>query len=311
MEVIPGIEAWTEAGAETVVTVGMFDGVHRGHRRIIEIARQRARDLKLRCVVFTFDRHPLETLKPDKHPPYLSSSAQKLRLLEELDVDVVLMSHFDAGFAAIGADSFFDDVLGKKLGARVVVVGENFHFGREGEGDIAYMQGLGGKRGVEVVAVPLLKEGKDVISSTSIRRLLEKGEVEEANHRLGWQYMLEGFVVHGDHRGKSLGFPTANLDIHDQRCVPANGVYAGEAVLEHHTWPAGVYIGSIPTFKGRHRRRVEVHLLDFDGDLYGKYLGISFTRSIRAEMAFEGASDLQRQIALDLARVREHHEDGR
>ncbi len=311
MEVIPGIGAWPEELAETVVTIGMFDGVHRGHRRIIEIAHQRARDLKLRCVVFTFDRHPLETLKPGKHPPYLSSSAQKLRLLEELDVDLVLMSHFDAGFAAIGADSFFDGILRKKLGARVVVVGDNFHFGKEGHGDISYMKQLGEKRGVEVIAVPLLKEGKDVISSTSIRRLLEKGDVEEANHRLGWQYMLEGFVVHGDHRGKSLGFPTANLDIHDQRCVPANGVYAGEAMLEHHAWPAGIYIGSIPTFKGRHRRRVEVHLLDFDGDLYEKYLGVNFTRSIRAEMSFPHVSDLQRQIALDLARVREYHEGKR
>jgi riboflavin kinase/FMN adenylyltransferase len=311
MEVIPGIEAWRRLDASAVVTIGMFDGVHRGHRRIIEIAHQRARDLRLRCVVFTFDRHPLETLKPGKHPPYLSSSAQKLRLLEELDVDLVLMSRFDAKFAAISADSFFDNILRKKLGAEVVVVGENFHFGREGEGDIDYLKKLGDKRGVEIIAVPLLKEGKEVISSTSIRRLLEKGEVEEANHRLGWDYTLEGFVVHGDHRGKSLGFPTANLDIHDQRCVPANGVYAGEAVLEHRNWPAGIYIGSIPTFKGRHRRRVEVHLLDFEGDLYDRYLGVEFQRRIRAEMSFPHVSELQRQIAHDLDRVREFHEGKR
>jgi riboflavin kinase/FMN adenylyltransferase len=306
VEVIPGIDAWPQDLTETVVTIGMFDGVHRGHRRIIEIAHQRARDLKLRCVVFTFDRHPLETLKPGKHPPYLSSSAQKLRLLEELDVDLVLMSHFDADFAGISATGFFNDILMSKLGARVVVVGENFHFGREGEGDIPFMKQLGEEKGVEVIAVPLLREGKDVISSTSIRRLLEKGEVEEANQRLGWPFTLEGFVVHGDHRGKSLGFPTANLDIHDQRCLPANGVYAGEAMLEHHAWPAGIYIGSIPTFKGRHKRRVEVFLLDYDGDLYEKYLGVSFLRHIRPEMSFPHVDDLKRQISLDVDEVRRY-----
>ncbi len=130
--------------------------------------------------------------------------------------------------------------------------------------------------------------------------------MEDANHRLGWDYMLEGFVAHGDHRGKSMGFPTANLDIHDQRCVPANGVYAGEAMLEHHTRPAGIYVGSIPTFKGRRKRRVEVHLLDFDGDLYEKYLGVTFQHRIRPEATFASADELKHQISLDLEKVRKH-----
>ncbi len=305
MEVVPGIDAWVRPDRPTVVTVGMFDGVHRGHRRIIEIAHRKARDRKLRCVVFTFDHHPLEVLKPGKHPPYLSSSAQKLRLLEELDVDIVLMTGFDEAFAALGAEEFFSGVLAEKLNASVVVVGENFRFGRGGAGDVGLMRELGREAGIEVIAVPLLRQGGDVISSTSIRRLLEKGEVEEAKLRLSRPYVLEGFVVHGDHRGKELGFPTANLEVHDNRCIPANGVYSGEALLENRSWPSGIYVGSIPTFKGHHRRRVEAHLLDFDGDLYGRYIGIAFHRRVRQEMAFRDPEELRAQIAMDLQRIRD------
>ncbi len=303
MEVIPGIEAWEGVDSPTVVTIGMFDGVHRGHRRIIDIAHRKARDRRLRCVVFTFDHHPLEVLRPGKHPPYLSSSAQKLRLLEELDVDLVLMARFDDSFAGLKAEEFFRGIIVGKLNARVVVVGENFRFGRGGEGDVDHLRRLGEEEGIETIAVPLLREGKEVISSTNIRRLLEKGEVEEANKRLGRPYILEGFVAHGDHRGKELGFPTANLEIHDQRCIPGNGVYAGEAHFENQVWPSRVYVGSIPTFKGHHRRRVEAHLLGYDGDLYGRFVGISFIKRIRPEMAFSGADELRRQIEEDLEKI--------
>jgi len=305
MEVVPGIDAWVRPDRPTVVTIGMFDGVHRGHRRIIEIAHRKARDSRMRCVVFTFDHHPLEVLKPGKHPPYLSSSAQKLRLLEELDVDMVLMARFDEAFAALRAEEFFRGILKEKLNAAAVVVGENFRFGRDGEGDVGLMRKMGEGDGIEIVAVPLLRQGRDVISSTSIRRLLEKGEVEEANHRLGRRYTLEGFIVHGDHRGKELGFPTANLEVHDNRCIPANGVYAGEALLENRSWPSGIYVGSVPTFRGHHRRRVEVHLLDFDGDIYGRFLGVAFRRRIREEMVFRDAEELRKQIAEDLRRIRD------
>ncbi|MDI6872913.1 bifunctional riboflavin kinase/FAD synthetase [Candidatus Solincola sp.] len=302
MEIIPGLEAVPSDLGETVVTIGMFDGVHLGHRRIIEMAHLEARELGLRCVVFTFDRHPLETLSPGKHPRLLSSSAQKLRLLEEMDVDLVLMVHFDRAFADITAERFVSEILAEKLHAREVVLGENFRFGRGGEGDISLLVSLGAHYGIGVTPVPLLRVDGEVVSSTSIRRLVEEGRVEEAARRLGWDYLVEGVVVRGDGRGRRLGFPTANVEIHDDRCIPANGVYAGEAHLEGRVMPAVSYIGRAPTFAHPDsRRRVEVHMPGWKGeDLYQRYLGVSFRRRLRGEMTFESPEALREQIARDV-----------
>ncbi len=302
MEVIPGIDAIPEGIGETVVTVGMFDGVHLGHRRIISIAHERARALGLRCVVFTFDRHPLEVLKPGLHPKLLSSSAQKLRLLEELDVDMVLMVHFDEAFSKVTARGFVEDFLAGRLRAVEVVLGENFRFGRGGEGDTAFMAEVGRRFGLVVNAVPLLRANGEAISSTVIRGLVEKGDIEGANQRLGWDYMVEGVVVRGDARGRKLGFPTANLEVHDNRCVPANGVYSGEAHLEHRAYPAVTYIGEARTFVrgAAARRRIEVHIPGWEEDLYDRYLGVSFKRRLRGDMTFPDAQTLMEQIARDV-----------
>ncbi len=302
MEIIPGIDAIPEDIGRTVVTVGMFDGVHRGHQKIIHIAHEKARALSLRCVVFTFDQHPLEVLKPGDHPKLLSSSAQKLRLLEELDVDMVLMAHFDEEFSHMPAARFVEDLLVEKLEAREVVLGENFRFGKGGEGDVGFLSARGHRHGIEVTAVPLLREDGEIISSTLIRKKIERGEIEEADRLLGWEYMIEGVVVKGDARGRKLGFPTANLEIHDSRCIPAAGVYAGEAHLEHRVLPAVTYIGDVPTFvHGKEgKQRIEVHIPGWEDDLYGHYLGISFNKRLRGEQAFPDAQALQRQISEDV-----------
>ncbi|WP_287155122.1 bifunctional riboflavin kinase/FAD synthetase [Candidatus Solincola tengchongensis] len=302
MEIIPGLEAVPHNLGETVVTIGMFDGVHLGHRRIIDMAHREARELGLRCVVFTFDRHPIETLNPGKHPRLLSSSAQKLRLLEEMDVDLVLMVHFDRSFADITAERFVSEILAEKLHAREVVLGENFRFGRGGEGDISLLVSLGAHYGMGVTPVPLLTVDGEVVSSTSIRRLVEEGKVEEAARRLGWDYLVEGVVVRGDGRGRELGFPTANVEVHDDRCIPANGVYAGEAHLEGTVMPAVSYIGRAPTFPHpESRRRIEVHIPGWEGgDLYQRYLGVSFRRRLRGEMTFESPEALREQITRDV-----------
>lgn len=302
MEIIPGINAVPDDIGETVVTVGMFDGVHRGHRRIIDIAHRMARKLGLRCVVFTFDRHPLEVLSPGDHPKLLSSSAQKLRLLEELDVDMVLMVHFDREFSRISAADFAKEILHRRLRAREVVLGENFRFGRSAEGDVEFLSSEGENLGFRVRSVPLLRDGGEVISSTSIRKLLEKGEVEEAAERLGRHYMIEGVVVKGDSRGKELGFPTANLEIHDNRCIPASGVYAGKVHLEHGTHPAVTYIGELPTFYGEDSgmSRIEVHIPGFSGDLYQHYIGVDFRKRLRGDTSFSTPEELQEQIRRDI-----------
>jgi riboflavin kinase / FMN adenylyltransferase len=302
MEIIPGIDAVPHEMGSTVVTIGMFDGVHRGHQKIIRIAHQKARELGLRCVVFTFDRHPLEVLNAGGHPRLLSSSAQKLRLLEELDVDMVLMAHFDEDFSRISAGQFVEEILAGRLNPRRVVLGENFRFGRGGEGDVGFLGSLGGRFGFSVIPVPLLRDNGEVISSTLIRGMVERGEVEEARKRLGWDYMIEGIVVRGDARGRKLGFPTANIEVHDNRCIPANGVYAGKAHLEHRVLPAVSYIGNVPTFaQGQERvRRIEVHIPGWENDLYDHYLGVTFQFRLRGDKSFAGAEALIEQIGKDV-----------
>lgn len=305
MEVIPGIEAIPKGIGKTVITIGMFDGVHRGHRKIIHVAYERARERGIGCVVFTFNRHPIEVLSPGKHPKLLSSSAQKLRLLEELDVDKVLMARFDRKFSLIPAEDFVRVLLHERLKAQEVVLGENFRFGKDGEGDVEFLAEAGGRYGMRVTPVPLLRENGEVISSTLIRKMIERGEVEEASKRLGWDYLIEGVVVKGDSRGKELGFPTANIEVHDNRCIPAKGVYSGEAYLEHHKFPAVTYIGDIPTFKrdDPERRRIEVHIPGWQGNLYDRFVGVSFIKRLRGEAAFPDAEALRKQIEEDVQRA--------
>ncbi len=307
MEIIPGIGAIPEEIGDTVVTIGMFDGVHRGHQKIIHIAHEKARELSLRCVVFTFDRHPLEVLKPGKHPKLLSSTAQKLRLLEELDVDMVLMAHFDEEFSRISAGDFAENLLAGRLKAREVVLGVNFHFGRGGEGDVDFLKGTADPLGIAVTPVALLRDNGDVISSTLIRKMIEDGRVEEAKERLGWDYIIEGVVVRGNARGRKMGFPTANIEVHDNRCIPANGVYAGEAYLEHRVLPAVSYVGEVPTFAAEEqaRRRIEVHMPGWEDDLYDHFMGISFQRRLRGEEVFPDAQALMEQIEQDVKRALE------
>jgi riboflavin kinase / FMN adenylyltransferase len=302
MEIIPGTDAIPPDIGDTVVTIGMFDGVHLGHQKIIHIAHEKARQRGIRCVVFTFDRHPLEVLKPGAQPKLLSSPAQKLRLLEELDVDMVLMAHFDRKFSSMTAVWFVEDILARRLKAREVVLGENFNFGRGREGNVDNLTEIGSKLSIEVDGVPLLSYNHEVISSTRIRTLIEEGRAEEANERLGWDYLVEGVVVKGHERGKGLGFPTANIEVHDNRCIPAPGVYSGEAHLEQKILAAVTYIGDIPTFVpgGEGKQRIEVHIPGWEEELYGHFLGISFKKRLRGEETFPDAEALKEQIEEDV-----------
>lgn len=305
MEIYPGLDAIPPDLGYCVITIGMFDGLHRGHRRIIRLAHDRARELGIRCVVVTFDRHPLEVLCPDDHPRLLTTSAQKLRLLEEMDVDIVLMVHFDEEFASITAYDFLHHILLERLHMREVVLGENFRFGRHGEGDVDYLTRYADELGFKVHPVPLVKEDGEPVSSTLIRSLIEKGEVERAGRLLGRDHLVEGIVVEGTGKGRQLGFPTANLEVHDNRCLPAPGVYAGAAFLGNAVFKAAVYVGRAPTFdpSGRRTIGVEAYLLGWKGDLYGKYLGVSFRKRIRGDRAFPNVEALREQIARDVKQV--------
>ncbi len=305
MEVIPGIDAIPEDVQSSVISIGMFDGVHRGHRRIIEIALAAAREAGGPCIVVTFDRHPMEIVQPGEHPLQLTTTAQKLRLLEEIDVDSVLLIHFDAATAEMPAAEFVGNVLADKLRARLVVIGENFRFGRRAEGGVDFLQARSRDSGMDVISVPLLRDNGEVISSTCIRKLLERGELEKANAMLGWEYLVEGVIVHGDNRGAELGFPTANLEVHVSRAIPGDGVYAGEIHMEQESHWGVIYIGRVPTFKQGVERRIEVHIPGFAGDLYGHFLNVSFKRRLRGDIAFENKDALVAQIGRDVASARE------
>lgn len=305
MEVIPGIEAIQGYEESTVVTIGMFDGVHKGHQRIIDVAHEQAREKGCRCVVITFDRHPLEIIRPGEHPRSLSSTAQKLRLMEERDVDTVLLIHFDESFANMTRQDFLQVVLLEKLKSKTVVIGENFFFGKGGKGDVGYLKNAGKNSELSVIPVPLLKRGKAPISSTRIRSLIEDGGIEEANKQLGWEYLLEGAVVKGSGIGAKLGFPTANLKCDENRCIPADGVYAGRAIIHsHEEHDAVAYIGNRPTI-GSEFKTVEVHIPDYSQNLYDEYIGFSFKKRLRGSKKFKNTEELSGAIERDIGKARQ------
>jgi riboflavin kinase/FMN adenylyltransferase len=288
-----------------VVTIGVFDGVHRGHQEIIGHTVKRARDQGLQSVVVTFDPHPAEVVRPGSHPAILTEPARKAELIEALGVDVLCVLPFTPDLSRLPAEEFVHDVLVANLHAALVVVGENFRFGHRAAGDIALLQRLGRTFGFGVEAAPLLADDSTVFSSTYIRSCVDAGDVTAAARALGRPHRVEGVVVRGDRRGRELGFPTANLLTGAHAAVPAEGVYAAWLVRGRgERLPAAVSIGTNPTFAGGDRR-VEAHVLDFDGDLYGERLALDFVVRLREQRTYAGIEPLVAQIREDVAQTRE------
>jgi riboflavin kinase/FMN adenylyltransferase len=310
-----GYDAAPGGWGRAVVTIGVFDGVHRGHQEIIGHAVKRARELGVQSVVVTFDPHPSEVVRPGSHPPVLTEPTRKAELVEQLGVDVLCVLPFTLEFSRLSAEAFVHDVLVANLHAALVVVGENFRFGHRAAGDIALLQRLGRTFGFGVEAAPLLAEGGaeiaaedtagTVFSSTYIRSCVDAGDVMAAARALGRPHRVEGVVVRGDRRGRELGFPTANLLTSAHTAVPADGVYAAWLVRGRgERLPAAVSIGSNPTFSGQ-ERRVEAHVLDFDGDLYGERLALDFVVRLREQRRYSDVEPLVAQIREDVAQTRE------
>lgn len=294
------------APADSVVTIGVFDGVHRGHRELIGRARRRADEQGLRSVVVTFDRHPMEVVRPGSQPAYLQNLDRKITALLAEGVDLVYVVTFDHEFSLQSAEQFIQQTLAGPVRARQVIVGSNFRFGHGAEGDVAMLADRGRDLGFEVQAVTLLEVDGVAISSSEIRDRLARGEVEWAREGLGRPHVLEGAVVKGDARGHTIGFPTANVEVDDRMQIPARGVYAGHAVVlgrDGTLYPMVVNIGHRPTFGGEHVT-VEAHLLDVDLDLYGEHLALSFEHRLRDEQKFAGIDELKAQIAADVERAR-------
>lgn len=287
----------------SAVTIGVYDGVHRGHQTVLSDLSNRAGILGVpQRAVLTFDRHPLGLVAPERVPGLLTTIEQRLDILESLGVDFVGVLPFDQ-VREMHVAEFIHQVLLGSLGARLVVIGTNFRFGRDREGDVAALREEGNRHGFEVDAVELLRGDGATVSSSAIRSLLSAGDVEGAESALGRPFELRGLVVAGDGRGKTIGFPTANLSFSDEMAVPARGVYAVEANLGDVLLPGVVNVGVRPTFGGE-ALTVEVHLLGFDGDLYGRTLGVRFKHRLRDEIRFSGVEQLVAQIEEDVALAR-------
>jgi riboflavin kinase / FMN adenylyltransferase len=290
----------------SVVTIGVFDGVHRGHQRIVARATESAAELGLPVVVVTFDPHPDEVVRPGTHPPFLCTARRRSELLAGLGVTAVCVIPFTLEFSRLGPDEFVRAVLVDRLHAARVVVGENFRFGHKAAGDVALLAELGEKYDFTAEGVPLLTEHGVTISSTGIRAMLAAGDVVAAAHDLGRPHRVEGVVVRGHQRGRAMGFPTANLETLPHTAIAADGIYAGWLARldtdgsELARWPAAISVGTNPTFDGR-ERTVEAYALDRDDlDLYGAHVAVDFEARLRATLKFASVDDLVSQMIVDV-----------
>ncbi|HTW05182.1 MAG TPA: bifunctional riboflavin kinase/FAD synthetase [Streptosporangiaceae bacterium] len=305
-----GLDDVPDGWGPSVVTIGVFDGVHLGHQRIVRRAAQVAEELGLPVVVVTFDPHPDEVVRPGKHPPLLGTGRQRAELLAGLGVDAVCVLPFTRAFSELGPDEFVRAVLVERLHAARVVVGEDFRFGYRAAGDVALLAELGEKYDFTAEGVPLLADNGVRVSSSEIRERLAAGDVAAAAHDLGRPHRVEGVVIRGHRRGRSLGFPTANLETAAHTAIPADGIYAGwlisldEAGREAERWPAAISVGTNPTFEGT-ERSVEAYALDRDDlDLYGVHVAVDFVARLRGMVRFESVDDLIAQMHRDAQEAR-------
>jgi len=281
------------------VAIGNFDGVHQGHKQIVQRLLAKARQCGGPAVVFTFDPHPVRILRPEQAPPPLTWTDRKAELLAQLGVDTTIAYPTDEALLQLTPDQFFKRIVGDTLQARAMVEGTNFYFGRHRAGNIEVLQKLCTAAGVPLdIVEPVIVDGAPV-SSSRIRQLITAGQVDEANQMLTGPYRIRGMVRHGVSRGAKIGFPTANVDAVDT-LLPGVGVYAGRCAVEGRSWPAAINVGSNPTF-GEHAFKVEVHLIGFHDSLYGQPLEVDFLSRLRDIVRFANVDTLQAQLAKDVS----------
>ncbi len=291
----------------TVVTIGTFDGVHVGHRLLINSAIEQARQLGLASCVLTWDRHPALTLRPDQAPPALVGPERKVELIEELGPDLLVVLPFDDQLARMEAKEFASGVIGQGLHARLVMVGAGWRFGRKAAGDVDLLTEVGASEGFDVVPATLQQIAGGVASSTRVRRAVSNGQLGVARDLLGRPFDIDGVVEHGAHRGRELGVPTANVTPDPWLVRPPTGVYAGRGRVDGVWYLAAINVGVNPTFGGDPRStpvRVEAYLLDFEGDLYGRWLRVEFWERLRDEVRFGSTQALIDQMHADISRTR-------
>jgi riboflavin kinase/FMN adenylyltransferase len=296
-------------GERSVVTIGAYDGVHRGHLAVIAEVRRRAEAEGARSVVLTFDRHPASIVRPESAPKLLTDLDQKLELLEATGVDATVVIAFDAEQSREEPESFVTRVLVDCLRVAAIVVGDDFHFGRGRGGNVALLREVGAAHDFEVHPLSLVQRDdgpEEALSSTAIRRAMAGGQVELAEEMLGHPFEARGVVVKGDQRGRLLGFPTANVEVPNVICLPSDGVYAGWYVRPDGSRHAcAMNLGRRPTFyEHADHSLLEAHLLDFAGDLYGERARVQFTHFLRSERKFDGFDAIKSQLKSDVEHAR-------
>ena len=301
MTVLHGFESPT-AYRDGFVSIGNFDGVHCGHQAMLAALVSQARSHHAPAVALTFDPHPVELLRPDNIPPRLTTIAHRAELLQQFGVDCVIVLPTTPRFLTMTAEDFFHTIIRTELQARGLVEGPNFFFGRNRAGSITVLRNFCNAFELTLDIIPPVIVDEQLVSSSVIRSLIEAGDLTESVRLLGHPYRLTGIVEQGAQRGRTIGFPTANLGA-CANLTPGNGVYAATSTIEGTRYPAAVNIGPNPTF-GESAKKVEVHLLDFSGDLYGTILNVDFLSRIRDVCRFTSVDELQRQLQLDMAEVR-------
>lgn len=303
MKIIRSLEEIVTPLEHTAVTIGNFDGVHLGHREIFRRVKAAAAEIGGKSVVITFLPHPLKVLAPGKSPFQINTHAEKELLIEASGIDILVIIPFTEDFARTTASKFVRDVLVGRIGMKRLIIGYDYAFGRNREGNVEFLRQAGLELGFTIDVLEPLGNGVTVYSSSMIRTMIAEGRVSEVVSLLGRHYSFAGTVIHGHSRGRGLGFPTANLET-DKELIPKYGVYAVKAKIDETVYDGACNIGDNPTF-GDSGRSIEVFLFDFEGDLYGMEMRVYFVERIRDERKFPDAEALHRQIAEDVSRCRE------
>lgn len=304
MRIVRDLEELTPPEGGTSVTIGTFDGVHLGHRALIDRTLAAATAWGSVPMVVTWDRHPAVTLRPDETPALLTSTARKIELLSSTDVELLIVIPFDEAFSHLSPLDFVADILVKRSGARSVHVGHDWRFGHKAAGDVPLLTELGAAHGFEVEGIDLTEIDREPVTSSRTRRALAAGDVELASRLLGRVHDVDGKVVTGEKRGRSLGFPTANIEVPPALATPGIGIYAGVVRVAATGHAAAISVGTNPTFGAGREVRLEAYLLDFDRSIYGEDVRVEFHHRLREERAFSSTEALVAQIEADVAATR-------
>lgn len=304
MKIIDGIENVKQKLPYPILTLGNFDGVHLGHQAIFRMLIERAKKMQGTSVVFTFVPHPLSVIAPERAPKLLTPYKEKIDLIKKCGIDAIVCVNFTKEFATLSAEDFVKNVLCEMLEIKEIFIGANYYFGKGRKGSPELLKSLGKKYGFKVTIIDEIKLNDTIFSSSKIRNLIAKGKVDEASRFLGRLYSVEGIVISGAKRGKSLlKTPTANLSTANE-LLPKDGVYAVTVELQGKTYGGATNIGCNPTFKDK-KFSFETHILDFDGELLGRTLRVNFIKRIRDEIKFSGVDELSAQLKKDLADIRQ------